>query len=87
MSEPKIPSTCSTGSESYLAEDVSVGQLLRWIDREHRNASRETPPNLDYMRSLMRLWKSVDHALTIYRLSDQPNTVKYRIMDVLNEGK
>ncbi len=53
--------------EAYLANDVTVGQLARWIDREHMKAAKETPPNLDYMRAMQRLGDGLDSALKSYR--------------------
>lgn len=59
-------------SKAYLADDVSVGQLVRQIDREHINAARETPPNMDYMRALQRLGSAVENALDLYRQAENP---------------
>ena len=62
----------ATGSEAHLAEDVSVGRLVRWLDREHINAARETPPNMDYMRDMQRLGEAVEIALDLYRRATKP---------------
>ena len=60
------------GSEAYLADDVSVGRLVRWINDTHLDAAKESPPNLDYMRTMQRLGDAAEHALALYRLSTQP---------------
>ena len=60
-------SSCEAAGEAYLAEDVTVGRLVRWIDREHMKAARETPPNIDNMREMQRLGEAVESALASYR--------------------
>jgi hypothetical protein len=55
-------------SPPYLAEET-VGEIIRWIDREHMNAAKEDPPNRDYMRAMQRLGKQVQDALAHYRKS------------------
>ena len=55
---------------AYLADDVTVGQIVRWIDREHLQAAKETPPNGDYMRAMQRLAAGVESALWSYRIAN-----------------
>lgn len=63
------------GSAAYLADDVTVGQVVRWIDREHIQAARENPPNGDYMRSMQRLASEVESALWAYRVANPQSTL------------
>lgn len=58
-------------SPPYLAEET-VGEIVRWIDRQHLEAARETPPNTDYMKALQLLGGHVESALHLYRKS-KPN--------------
>lgn len=59
-----------SGSAAHLADDVTVGQVVRWINREHVQAAKETPPNGDYMRAMQRLGDGVESALWSYRIAN-----------------
>jgi hypothetical protein len=54
--------------EAHLADDVTFGQVVRWINREHIRAAKENPPNRDYMRAMQRLGEGVEGALRSYRM-------------------
>jgi len=59
-------------SAAYLADDVSIGALVRWINDAHLDAAKETPPNMDRMRAMQQLGQDVQNALGSYRRSIQP---------------
>ena len=61
-------SSCS----AHLADDVTVGQLVRFIDRVHMAAANREKPDQDMMRSMQKLGREVDSALELYRIS-RPN--------------
>ena len=52
---------------SYMEEEITVGRLVRWIDREHMKAATDTPMNSDYMRELQKLGEAIDGALKLFR--------------------
>ncbi len=58
------------GSAAHLADDVTVGQVVRWINREHLQAAKETPPNGDYMRAMQRCAEGVESALWSYQMAN-----------------
>jgi hypothetical protein len=60
---------------AHLADDVTVGQVVRWIDREHIQAAKENPPNRDYMRAMQRLGEGVEGALRSYRMANPKSTL------------
>jgi hypothetical protein len=64
-----------SGSAAYLADDVTVGQVVRWINREHRQAAKETPPNKDYMRAMQRSASDVESALWTYRVGNPKSAI------------
>ena len=72
--EPERPvvSGALTGSEAYLADDVSVGMVARWINDAHLDAAKESPPNLDYMRAMQRLGAALQSTLDSYRRATTP---------------
>lgn len=45
----------------------SIGEIIRWINREHMAAAKETPPNMDYMRAMQDLGANLESALDQYR--------------------
>jgi hypothetical protein len=59
----------------HLADDVTFGQVVRWIDREHIQAAKENPPNRDYMRAMQRLGDGVERAFWSYWM-DNPKTAR-----------
>lgn len=59
-----------SGSAAHLGDDVTVGQIVRWINREHLQAAKETPPNRDYMKAMQRSASAVESALWTYRVGN-----------------
>jgi len=49
----------------YLADDVTVGELVRWINSEVVKAGRCL--DMDMLRAMVRLGEGVESALDIYR--------------------
>ena len=63
-------SAAAHGSAANLADDVSVGVVVRWIQHETVRAVRDHDD--DYMRAMLRLGDAVESALNSYRLATQP---------------
>lgn len=65
----------SHGSAAYLCDDVTVGELMRWINAEAVKAGRAN--DRDYLNALCRVGERVESALSMYRLRHcdfMPNT-------------
>jgi len=54
---------------AHLADDITVGQLVRFLDRVHMAAANREKPDQDMMRSMQKLAGEVDSALELYRIS------------------
>lgn len=65
-----VPCSAPLANDAHLAEET-IGEICRRINREHINAARETPPNLDYMRALQREYQYLEWSLESYRKSRQ----------------
>jgi ribosomal protein S27AE len=65
------------GSPPHLAEET-IGEVIRWIDREHITAARENPPNRDYMSAMQRLGDQIEGILKCYRKA-RSRTTTHRI--------
>ena len=59
---------CALGDDSaaYLADDVTVGELMRWINAEAVKAGRTNDRN--YLDALCRVGERVQSALSMYRI-------------------
>ena len=60
---------------AHLADDVTVGQVVRWIDREQIKAANENPPNRDYMRAMQAIGEGVEGALRSYRMANPKSAI------------
>lgn len=47
----------------------TVGEVIRWINQQYMDATKDTPPNRDYMETMQRLCDHVESALDMYRKS------------------
>lgn len=59
----------ATGSTAWCADDLTVGQLVRWINAQHLTAAKQTPPDTDCMAAYQRLGAGVESALAAFRAS------------------
>ena len=54
-------------SPSYLADDVTVGQLIRWVNDEVMKAGKNE--DMDMIRAMIRVSNGVETALESYRFA------------------
>ena len=56
-------------SPSYLADDVTVGQLIRWVNDEVTKAGKNE--DMDMIRAMIRVSNGVETALESYRFAQK----------------
>jgi hypothetical protein len=62
----------SSVTPPYLVEDVSVGEILRWINRRHLNEARADPPDAEAMARLQDMGESLESTVALYLANDRP---------------
>ena len=68
---PKCSAACDAKepdeNTAYLADDVTVGQLMRHVNFQVVKAAREIPPNTERMVELILWADDIEYALASFR--------------------
>ncbi len=57
---------------TFLEEDISVGELARWLNHQHLLAARRDPPDTEAMKRIQNMSDVLEATVTLYRANDHP---------------